>query len=792
MILTFARGLGSGPSGLRPDFIRQIIGEKGDKPGLAVITEFCNVLADGAAPEAMRPYIGGANGFALNKNRKEVAAEEAEAANNITSGAADVRPVCCGEVWRRVVGKALLATESQNLAAHLYPCQLAVAVKAGAECMPHLGRQWLQQHADDLDRVLVDFDETNAHNTVDRHTFLQRAHEIMPGACRWLEFIYPTDVATLVFYRGRTINSIAGGQQGCPLMAAAHALVQRILLESLGVVDLDERTTQIAPVLEPKPALDMAPGFADDGFFAGPAQDVLAAVQHVKSFMPRLGLSFSRLEAIPAAGQRTGIDMQLFRAAGCTANMTANVSVMKSPIGDATYCQAEVLKRVNKSIEILEAIAGLPDQHCALYLLKFQMGRMDYVIRTTPAASCGQALDKFDAAVRQAYETIIGHSVTKSEWEHACLRSRTGGVGMRSVCKSADAAYYSSRAATWERCEAVYASYAGLMDDPVRVAETSLNAVLGERHQVPALPCTDSVPSQQHIAHSASLALAERLREEAAPFDRARMSAYSAPMVGRWLAAAPSRTFDMHMSGAEVSITSCMHLGVDVLKGGQPCRFCSAVLDAKGVHAASCMSGGDVLLRHNRVRNIIYRYGGRGQLNAELEKAGILDEDGVFVDLCRPADIMIDGMESSRRGSERLALDVKIINALGSGHYLDTLEGSLNAAVKYRDAACTRANVRTRCAAMGVRYEPLVFTTQGGCEKHAEANISQIADAVGHVEGRDAGKVKAEILENLCLSIMKSVAKAVIRRRPRPRAQMCSQSMTLVTELACLQDPLEE
>lgn len=141
-----------------------------------------------------RPFIGGANGFALNKDSRESAAEVVEAANSRESAAgADVRPVCCGEVWRRIVGKSLLATESQNLADHLYPCQLAVAVEAGSECMPHLGRQWFLQHSNDADRVLVDFDESNAHNTVDRHTFLQRAHEIMPGACRWLEFIYPTD-----------------------------------------------------------------------------------------------------------------------------------------------------------------------------------------------------------------------------------------------------------------------------------------------------------------------------------------------------------------------------------------------------------------------------------------------------------------------------------------------------------------------------------------------------------------------------------------------------------------------
>ena len=175
-----------------------------------------------------------------------------------------------------------------------------------------------------------------------------------------------------------------------------------------------------------------------------------------------------------------------------------------------------------------------------------------------------------------------------------------------------------------------------------------------------------------------------------------------------------------------------------------------------------------------------------------MEKAGVLDEDGVFVDLCRPADVMIDGMEAISRGHERVALDIKVINALGAGHYQDTLEGPLVAASKYRESACARGSVRARCAAKGVRYEPLVFTTQGGCEKHAEAIISQIADKVAEVECRDAGKVKAEMLETICMSIMRSVAKAVMRRRPRAQMQNCGVGETLLTEFALLEDPMED
>ena len=117
--------------------------------------------------------------------------------------------------------------------------------------MSDLARKWLQTHADDIDRALVDSDKGNAHNELDRHTFLRRAREVTPGACRWLEYIYPTHTAKCIFYRGRVIDSRTGGQQGCPWMQVCHAFVERILQESLGLVPADPLTTPVATVLDP-------------------------------------------------------------------------------------------------------------------------------------------------------------------------------------------------------------------------------------------------------------------------------------------------------------------------------------------------------------------------------------------------------------------------------------------------------------------------------------------------------------------------------------------------------------
>lgn len=197
-VRSFPRGAAPGPSGLRPDFLQQLVGGGGDeRPAVQLLTSLVNLLSDGRAPSGLRPDLGVARGTALRKVSK--------------SGHPDVRPLCAGEALRRLVGKVLLRSELPALRAHLLPHQLAVGVSCGAETMPHLQ----QQHSGDPDRVCLSYDEGNAHNAVDRRAFLSRMREVVPGLSRWLEFIYPSNTAAKVFFHDTIIDSVAGGQQGC-------------------------------------------------------------------------------------------------------------------------------------------------------------------------------------------------------------------------------------------------------------------------------------------------------------------------------------------------------------------------------------------------------------------------------------------------------------------------------------------------------------------------------------------------------------------------------------------------
>ena len=234
--------------------------------------------------------------------------------------------------------------------------------------------------------------------------------------------------------------------------------------------------------------------------------------------------------------------------------------------------------------------------------------------------------------------------------------------------------------------------------------------------------------------------------------------------MNRWVQAPPSKTLDTYFSGYELITTMQLSLGVDVCEGNTLCRFCAAPLDSKGIHPCSCTAGGDSNLRHNETRDKLFKWAGRARLNPELEKAGIFNENAVIC-LRRPADILVDNPENR---IEKVALDVKVINALGPGHIEATMHSSTAAADAYRDVALDYQDTARRCLERGIKYEPLVFTAQGGIQSTAESYITQFATAIAKNEATEAGIVKAEILQDLSRSLARAASRAIARRTMRP------------------------
>ena len=144
----------------------------------------------------------------------------------------------------------------------------------------------------------------------------------------------------------------------------------------------------------------------------------------------------------------------------------------------------------------------------------------------------------------------------------------------------------------------------------------------------------------------------DSLEEGASTVDRARLKGVSAAHAGAFLVAAPSRGLDMLLTNEEVSSRVGRRLGVAICEE-QTCPFYFGIMDRFGIHAESCMAGGDKTAAHHCVRNDVYHHAGRGNTGPVLEAAGVLDMLGVQDAQGRlgerPADVAMECTGSAYR-----------------------------------------------------------------------------------------------------------------------------------------------
>ena len=95
-----------------------------------------------------------------------------------------------------------------------------------------------------------------------------------------------------------------------------------------------------------------------------------------------------------------------------------------------------------------------------------------------------------------------------------------------------------------------------------------------------------------------------------------------------------------------------VRLGVPVVSEEVNCSMCMQNFDFMGDHASCCAKNSDLIIRHNRIRNLLNKICTEGQLSPVMEKKGILgdsDKPGR-----RPGDVTIPNWKHG------LAIDVAV------------------------------------------------------------------------------------------------------------------------------------
>ena len=264
----------------------------------------------------------------------------------------------------------------------------------------------------------------------------------------------------------------------------------------------------------------------------------------------------------------------------------------------------------------------------------------------------------------------------------------------------------------------------------------------------------------------------DSLEEGASTVDRARLKGVSAAHAGAFLVAAPSRGLDMLLTNEEVSSRVGRRLGIAICEE-QTCPFCFGIMDRFGIHAESCMAGGDKTAAHHCVRNDVYHHAGRGNTGPVLEAAGVLDMLGVQDAQGRlgerPADVLLCSAQGVRtgigaRGRPRVALDIGIVCPQAASHLEAAAMEIVGAAEEYVRTKAARRDIERRCAEVGVVFQTMIFESLGGVSVEAEGVIKCLNKLVAFNTGSSVGEVAPLFWQRLSIDIQRAGHRAFARR----------------------------
>eukprot|EP00731_Ephydatia_muelleri_P000760 Em0001g760a len=521
--------------------------------------------------------------------------------------------------------------------------------------------------------------------------------ELLPWAT-WCYAAHP-----LLWHPMGRIFSETGVQQGDPLGPLLFALV---LQKILNAIDADDDCIHIL----------YQAWYLDDGTLAGKKSAILRALSLLDSIGPSLGIfiNMSKCELF-CKGDTSEFPPSM------KSSHVPHLDLLGAPIGDYLFCgkyaaskRSEALKLLSRLVEV-----GASDPQVALILLHLcgSYCKLIHLARATPPSLVSEALQLFDAEVRQCFAQSIAVEVTDRAWQQAQLNLSHGGLGLRSVSHHSSAAYIAS----------LCASGFGDAQNPHLSHTVDLFNKLVSPSEVISVDAITTSPVQQRVLskkledHQFSLLL-----EASSPADKAQLLSVSAPHAASWLLTA---------------------------------------LDRLGNHATTCKQGGDVVTRHNHLRNVIVEFCHRAHLGVRVESGS-----GITPDLSRtrPADVLVLNWERGKHA----VLDITVTSPLIPS-ILTAASLSEGAAVEEAEVRKHRAN-DPKCSELGWVCIPLAVETYGNWGREAQSTFSRLASHLAIITSSHKSKVLTELYSRLNFTLVQAVARALLIYDDELRATVCS------------------
>jgi hypothetical protein len=347
-------------------------------------------------------------------------------------------------------------------------------------------------------------------------------------------------------------------------------------------------------------------------------------------------------------------------------------------------------------------------------------------MRTTPLHQWVEQGEKFDSMIRSAAGRILGITMSDRMFAQAALTPKLGGLGLRKSVEHADFAY----SASWHESQR-------------QARETWIRP-----GQVSLLPVPQSQASYEfdEAVHAYLVDTAPTERE------KQRLLRVAQPHAGAFVTALPSQEEDKDtiMRPRIYRTAVAYRLGAKVLNNEIPCPLCTQPINIYGDHATCCAKSGDLVIRHNTLRNLVASIASSGLLNPVLEKQGILGNTSGR----RPGDVTIPNWESGNA----LAIDVAVTSPL--------LGSSVRVSKPCEEYAANKKHRKYDPDFKGSAHSfcAIVWETLGAINVEGEAVLQQLFSFAVAQLGREFTSFCGRSWARVSCSLQRTVAQAILAR----------------------------
>ncbi|KAL5497570.1 hypothetical protein EMCRGX_G014066 [Ephydatia muelleri] len=521
---------------------------------------------------------------------------------------------------------------------------------------------------------------TNAFNLVSRQAILSECARHFPELLAWVSWCYGQH--PLLWHHLGCLTSESGVQQGDPLGPLLFSLVLNILVMK---VARDSACSN----------LPFHAWYLDDGVIAGPRSSLCRILSLLQEEGPALGIivNLPKCEAF----SRHGLDMFPLRM---KKSDKPSLEILGIPIGNQEFCSSFISKKHTKAkilLSLLEEV-GIVDPQVALILLSLCKAfcKLVHLARATPSTLTSKVFALIDDDIRM--------TLLSMHW--AFISSLcSSGFGLQS-------SHHLSQA-----------------------IET-FNSLVSPADAVSVESLLTSSVSQKYLSGKLDDRVFNILLNSSSVADKARLLSVSSPHAASWLSVVPSENLGLHLDPPVFQVAIKWWLGLDTSKGSQ-CALCpGSTLDHLGHHAVTCKYGGDVVSRHNRIRDILVETCRRAHIGVKVEVGNNLSRDHSKT---RPADILLPNWFLGRTA----ALDVSITSPLNPVTLLEA-GVSATAAAQATEARKHQAN-DPKCSELGWVCVPMVVETYGAWGKEATAIIFSVASRLATSTCRPKSTILHEI-----------------------------------------------